>query len=85
MPISDELSNKGLMGEGLLRITKWSSKSRIIGPWRMIRSDNRHSCGLDHTYTELLEDEESDDENSWAFRDYGNWKGLKVRLAVEDK
>ena len=51
----------------------------------MIRSDSRHSCGLDRTYSELLEDEGSDEEDSWASRDYGEWKGLKARLAVEDK
>ena len=38
----------------------------------MIRSDSRHSCGLDRTYSELLEDEGSDEEDSWAFRDYVN-------------
>ena len=51
----------------------------------MIRLDSRHSCGLDCTYSELLEDEESDKKHSWAFRDYGEWKDLKARLAVEDK
>ena len=37
----------------------------------MIQSDSRHNYGLDRTYSELLEDEESDEEDSWAFRDYG--------------
>ena len=55
------------------------------GPWRMIRSDSRHSCGLDRTYSELLEDEKSDKEDLWAFKDYEEWKYLKARLAVENK
>ena len=29
----------------------------------MIRSDSNHNYGLDHTYSELLEDEGSDKEN----------------------
>ena len=36
----------------------------------MIQSDSHHSCRLDRTYSELLEDEGSDKEDSWAFRDY---------------
>ena len=55
------------------------------GPWRMIRSNSCHSCGLDRTYSKLLEDEGSDEEDSWAFKGYGEWKGLKARLAVKDK
>ena len=51
----------------------------------MIQSDSRHSCRLNRTYSKLLEDEGSDEEDSWAFRGYGEWKGLKTRLAVEDK
>ena len=51
----------------------------------MIQSDSRHSCGLNRIYSELLEDGGSDEENLWAFKDYGEWKGLKARLAVEDK
>ena len=51
----------------------------------MIRSDSHHSCGLDRTYSELLEDEGSNKEDSWVFRDYGEWKDLEARLVVEDK
>ena len=51
----------------------------------MIQSDSHHSYGLNHTYSELLEDKGSDKEDLWAFRYYGEWKSLKARLAVEDK
>ena len=51
----------------------------------MIWLDNRHNYGLNYTYSELLEDKGSDEEDLWAFKDYGEWKGLKARLVVEDK
>ena len=51
----------------------------------MIRSDSHYSCELNRTYSELLEDKGSDEEDLWAFKDYGEWKGLKTRLAIEDK
>ena len=51
----------------------------------MIQSDSCHSCGLDRMYSKLLEDEGSDEEDLWVFRDYGEWKSLKARLAIDDK
>ena len=49
----------------------------VTRPWRMIQSDSRHSCGLNRTYSEWLEDKGSDKEDSWASKDYGSdwrWK-----------